>query len=473
MRERLSRREILKLLGAGVGATIAGAHCGGTSGDDAVGADDAALVATQRQMLKEIDHFVVLMQENRSFDHFMGALQRDKKYANRKDVNGTSGAEWNPAPGGGKVHIHQASSFKLEDPPHSIKKSHEQWDGGNNDKFVIAHEGDYQRQVMAYYDRSQIPFYYWLSDHFTLCDDWHASVMGPTTPNRLYLHCGTSAGNEVDEPLLSNEPKTIWEHLADKGKTGINYHAGRTVHIAHTLPNKADKITGAKIDELFTAAANGTLPDVSYVDPDFSVNCDHPNHDIRLGQAFVQSIYQALAKGPKWQKTLFIVCYDEHGGFYDHVSPGEAPDRYPDFRRFGFRVPAMIAGGMVKRGYLATRRFDHTSVLATLALRYDLGEITKRTSGAETLTHVLDPNRAGTTSASAPASTSDAPPPTVITPEAMRTIGPTSQPGLELSIARGILPKALVDDRSTEERTDTWLQRAEELGAVRYDYAAR
>src|SRR5262249_10806031 len=123
--------------------------------------------------------------------------------------------------------------------------------------------------------------------------------------------------------------------------------------------------------------------------------------------------------------------------------------------------------GTVKRGYLATRRFDHTSILATLAARYDLGEISKRTSGAEVLSHVLDPARAGGGGAAA-ASAPTAPPPTVVTPEAMRTIGTSSQPGLDLSVDRGIVPAAFVDSRSTQERAETWLERAEQLGAVTY-----
>jgi phospholipase C len=495
MTNGLSRRQILQLLGVGVGASLVGVGCSGGDGEDTGDSESAVDAAERRRMLMDIDHFVILMQENRSFDHFMGGLQRDRKYANRKDVNGTTGREFNPAPNGDKVEIHRASTFTLHDPPHSFVKSHEQYNGGRNDGFVQAHKGEYQRQVMAYYDRDQIPFYYWLADKFTLADNWHASVMGPTMPNRLYLHCGTSAGVKINDPITSGEPKTIWEHLAEAGKTAVNYHAGSAALVTHALPNKAKagKIPTAKIADFFAAAKNGTLPSVSYIDPDYHVNCDHPVHDIRLGQAFVQSVYQALSQGPAWGKTLFLVCYDEHGGFWDHVAPAEATDHYADFRRYGFRVPAMISGGTVKRGHLLSKRFDHTSVLATLSMRFGLPALSKRAAHANPLTDVFDValsggGSAGTatgtgtgtggsgtggsgTGGSAGSGTSapaDPPPPVVLNPAVMHTIGPTSQHELERSIHRGIVPRAMVDDRSPEERTDAWLRIAEDLGAVTY-----
>jgi phospholipase C len=293
--------------------------------------------------------------------------------------------------------------------------------------------------------------------------------MGPKMPNRLYLHTGTSAGLKINDPIKVDPPKTIWEHLAGAGVSAKNYFAGRTAQIAHALPTKAKagKIPVAKIDDFFTAAKNGTLPSVSFIDPEYGVNDDHPDHDVRLGQAFVKSVYKALAKSPQWSKSLLIVIYDEHGGFYDHVPPGVAPDEHEDFRRYGFRVPAMIAGPTVRTGYLATRRFDHTSVLATLAARFKLGHISKRTSNANLITHVLDPQREGR-----PAPPPLHPPPTRIDRVALATIGKSSQPEMDVAIDDGEVPAELVDQRTLRDRVESWLQTAEALGAVERDDAA-
>jgi len=354
----------------------------------------------------------------------------------------------------------------LADPPHGFDASHAQFDGGKNDQFVIQHQGANQDQVMAYYDRSQLPFYYWLADNFTICDHWFASVMGPTWPNRFYLHCGTSAGKKNNTPIQSaaDAPKTIWEQMKEKGKTAKNYYAGAGGFFPAALPTKVSAGVNlmVKMDQFFADAKAGTLPNLSYIDPDYASSDDHPAHDIRLGQAFVSSIYNALAASPQWSRSLLIVIYDEHGGFFDHVAPPAAPDDDADFRQFGFRVPAIIAGPTVKKGYLSTFGYDHTSVLSTLAARFGLSPLTTRASKAQVLTDVFDLEKYGK-----PAAPPPNPPAPEVDASALATTGQSSQEEIESAIASGAIPEHMLDLRPHDARVGSWLRQAEDLGAIR------
>ena len=107
------------------------------------------------------------------------------------------------------------------------------------------------------------------------------------------------------------------------------------------------------ISEFFNDAQGGTLPSFSIIDPDFLSADDHPSHDVRLGQAFVASVYKALADSPQWKKTLLIITYDEHGGFYDHVPPPMGEDERTEFKQRGFRVPTIVAGPYAKQNYVS------------------------------------------------------------------------------------------------------------------------
>lgn len=474
MPERLSRRQIIQLLGLSALAT----GCALPTSDDAEGAtDDTEDALSAEGALMKVDHFVVLMMENRSFDHYLGALQRTAGYPERKTVNGTDGSEWNPAPGTGKhVKIHKADTWRLKSPPHSMGAARTQWNEGKNDGFVRAYAGPDQADAMAFYDKTQIPFYYWLAENFTVLDNWHASVLGPTGPNRLYLNCGTSKGvKTAGTPVSGAEPETIWDQLRAKKISAASYFFGKAGAMHHLLPNKtaAHKIPFVRNDDagepknakgrFFKAAAEGTLPQVSFLEPDYSTFDDHPSKNIRLGQAFVHTIYRALAAGPKWKKTLFLVTYDEHGGFFDHVSPRAAPDDDPDFRRYGFRVPTFAAGGMVKRGHLVHEFHDHTSVIATLAKRFDLPRLTKRSAAANPILGIFDGRAAAKGGLAAPAM----PEPTLIDAEALETVGPSSNEELEAAIDAGDFPSDQIDDRPIEDRLATFLRDAQEVGAVK------
>ncbi len=450
--ERVSRRAALHA-GLGLGATAIG--CASATADTAEDETRAA----PRDLLAGIEHIVVLMMENRSFDHYLGALTSDAAYPGRQGVEGLSGHESNPAPDGRPVTVFKLENFTPEDPPHDWNSAHLQHNGGHNDGFVRCHAGSSEREVMGFHDRSQLPLYYWLADNFTVCDHWFSSVMGPTWPNRFYLHATTSKGKKDNKPLWI-APRTIWKELAARGLTAKNYAAGPVSWFVGAFPGElVGSNPSASIDSFFEDAKEGKLPHFSLIDPDFFSADDHPSHDIQRGQAFVASIYKALAASPNWSSTLFIVTYDENGGFFDHVPPPQTDDETAEFRQLGFRVPAFVIGPTVKAGFVNRRTLEHSSVAATLRSRFGIRDLSRRMAATHDVTDAIDPAKVG----------APAPPPPGMPPVAMtlddvlyRDVGTNSQPGLDEAVAtRAVNP---VDH---QERIRRWLAHAVRLGAVR------
>lgn len=416
-----------------------------------------------KELLAGIEHIVVLMMENRSFDHFLGALKNDSGYAAKADVDGLTGTEWNPAPDETPVQVYKLDTFTAEDPPHSWTASHAQFNGGKNDGFVKAHAGATQNEVMGYYERSQLPFFYWLADNFAICDHWYASVMGPTWPNRYYLHAGTSNGKKDNKPFLVGAPETIWERLAEAKLSFKNYYAGLTSWYAGGFASKILQLNPTRpIDEFFEDAKKGTLPAFSIIDPDYLSNDDHPPHDVQRGQAFVASVYKALADSPLWPKTLFIITYDEHGGFFDHVPPPAAPDSIGEFAQYGFRVPSFVIGPTVRKGYVSKTVYDHTSVAATVRTRFGIRDLSKRMEQAADVTDCIDPLKV-----KAPAAAPTGMPQVAMTMQAAlhEGVGVHSLPSLAELVDKGIITE--VDPRTPQERVAAWLEHAVRLGVVR------
>jgi phospholipase C len=455
----LHRRAVLQ----GLGTLAIG--CGHDAADDATSIESSETKAeptlSPKELLAGIEHIVVAMMENRSFDHYLGALSSDASYASSTTVDGLEGTEQNPAPDGTSVPVFKLATFTAEDPPHEWDEAHAQFNGGKNDGFVKAHAGDFQKEVMGYYDRSQIPLYYWFADNFAVCDHWFSSVMGPTWPNRFYLHATTSKGKKNNTPIF-NGPKRIWDALKDKNVSAKNYAAGITTWVLGGFPGTLFDNPSAKLKDFFAAAKNGTLPAFSIIDPDFSASDDHPAHDILRGQAFVASIYKALADSPAWSKTLLIVTYDENGGFFDHVPPPKTIDDNPEFTQLGFRVPAFVIGPTVKKGYVCKTQLEHVSVAATAKTRWDIASLSKRMDATNDVTDCIDPAKVN-----APA----APPPGMpqiamsMTLALSQGIGESSQPMLEELVDQGIAP--IVNSKKVQERVAEWLEEAVRVGAVR------
>ena len=425
------------------------------------------LPSTPKELLAGIDAVVVLMMENRSFDHYLGTLTQDTRYPGKRRPDGLTFSESNPDGKGNLVKVAKLLNYEPKDPPHGWDSCHTQFGGGKNDGFVkeyIARHGDkYGPDVMGYYDRSQLPYYYALADHFTLCDRWFASVMGPTWPNRFYLHAGSSGGKKDNTGFTSGGPTTLWERMKQRGFVGKNYMVGPAAWYWGAYPGKLlSSNPTAKIAEFFKDCKDGTLPPFSIIDPDFLTNDDHPSHNVQLGQALIASVVQAIAQSPQWGRTLLVITYDEHGGFFDHVPPPTVADDEADFRQLGFRVPTLVLGGKVRASFVDSTVYNHASVAATVQQRFGTARLSARTDASAVLTACLDPARHRT----------PAPPPTDLPKvplrltEALRFSGIHSQPEMVALQQRGVIPRQLIDPRTDRERTLSWLRHGVELGAI-------
>ena len=355
-------------------------HCAGDSG------------LTPQQLLANIDTVVVVMMENRSFDHCFGAATLMERWP----LNGLTGTESNLDLSGREVQVFHMENLEVADPPHDWEAVHDQWNLGENDGFVREHQrvhANSREEVMGYYSREQLPISYALAENYTLCDGWFSSVMGPTWPNRFYLHCGTSGGvtNNRPNPVLT----TIWASLAQAGVTARNYYSDVAWATGAFLPTSPVPL--APLEEFFAAAEQGSLPQYCLVDPNFGIlnpagaNDDHPDHNVTMGQLFLSTIYAALAQSPQWDRCLLVITYDEHGGFYDHVNPPTTEDAREEFRQLGFRVPAMVIGPQVRRGCVNSSQLEHVSVLSTLTAKHGLVPLNDRVAATRDLSCCIDP----------------------------------------------------------------------------------
>ena len=358
--------------------------------------------------LAKIDHIVVVMMENRSFDHLVGYLGDTNPNVNGRDVNAT-----NPDRVGAPVQANLLTSFRFpHDPGHDWGQVATQISNGNKG-FVLDFQAKFPaadpRLIMGYHDEKAVPVHDFLGKNFAICDAWHSALPGPTIPNRLYAVAGSSGG-------LKNNPsaggmikridlKTIFSCLdaamtnTPKADRWAYYFQDLTVmwllkkHTRDSLPGGRVR----KWSDFFARAKTGKLPAVSWLDPNFGdvgpENDDHPpGGDLRDGQRMIGRIYDALRNGGNnlWERSLLIITYDEHGGFYDHVVPGPVDDDDPTFRTLGVRVPAFLASPWVTKRVDHTTR-DHTSILRTILDRFAPNEtLTSRVAHASSLAPLLD-----------------------------------------------------------------------------------
>jgi phospholipase C len=358
--------------------------------------------------LQKVDHIVVLMLENRSFDHMLGYLSLE---GGRGDIDGLR-AEFSNEHNGRAYRVHHLDSTAIaDDPEHCADAVDLQLGGGAMNGFVASfaktladrgvRDADVGR-VMGYYNGADMPVYDHLASEFVVCDRWFSSVPGATWPNRLYAVCGQAAGSRDDLPLnlppLYHSPSFV-RHLDAHGVSWRWYsfetgslrladrhyrlgHHDQFAFFSHTIlswKTRLERSIDPKAPSFIEDAARGALPSVAWIDPNFSnfnpigfpPNDDHVPADIRDGQDLVLAVYHALATSPNWERTLLIVVYDEHGGFFDHVAPPEATDDDPDtFGRYGVRVPALIVSPWIDPGSVSHTLFDHTSIIKTILLRF-------------------------------------------------------------------------------------------------------
>lgn len=438
-------------------ASGSGSTSGSTGDSSSSGAGDVCKEVsslTPEQLLAPIQTIVVLCMENRSFDHFLGSL----KLIEGRDVDGLTGTESNPG-SNGPVVVHQLDDFTPDDPPHGWDAAHAQFNGGANDGFVTEHEGASEEDVMGYHVRSQLPITYALADAYAVCDRWFASVMGPTWPNRFYLHAATSGGTKGNSPTLGLT--TIWSKLDDKDVSNRNYY-----HDVAWCLGGLGKLGGlGSIESFFEDAAAGTLPAYSLIDPHFfgsGANDDHPDHDIQLGQALMSAVFKALAASPQWSSCLFVITNDEHGGFFDHVAPPTTADQRPEFQQLGFRVPSIVCGPMVKSGCTVSTTFEHVSILKTLTVRHGLESLNARLDAANDLSSCIDPDKLATPSPPIQLPIID-----VSMSAALSRQTRNNHPELARALDERGAPASLDRRADSNGVTKRWLEAAERLGAVR------
>jgi phospholipase C len=388
-----------------------------------------------------IDHVVVLMLENRSFDHMLGFLYTDagNVSASGQAYEGLTGTESNPDGKGGSVAVFRIGAQTPNaylmpgvDPGEGFLATNAQLFGStsapasppavSNRGFVADFAstlalatkkhpdeivpGTQASDIMGCYGPEMLPILSGLARGYAVCDQWFASAPTETLPNRAFACAGTSQGH-LDDSTHSFTVPSIFGAL---GKAGVSWQV-----FGYSAPplTRGDFPDTLAADDshfgLFTdfqaAAAAGTLASYTFLEPAWSgagQNDQHPVSDVAAGEQLIHDVYYALHKGPAWPATLLIVTYDEHGGCFDHVAPpwsATPPDPSAgefgfDFRRFGVRVPTVLVSPLIEAGTVfrvgaGATPLDHTAILRTLEMRFGIAPLTARDAAASDLSAAL------------------------------------------------------------------------------------
>jgi len=370
--------------------------------------------------LANIDHIIVLLQENRSFDHMLGylSLPYEKGGMARHDVDGLKGHEYNMYNGRKCVSFPLAAGDTIfsPGPPNGPEMVALQINNGKMDGFVQAQADECgpatAHRVMGFHTADNVPTYDALARDFAVGHRWFASHPGPTFPNRFYELSGRP---NIDpwgvweysnsSPLVASISETIFEHLTHNKVTWRcfeHYYSfirrfERYTFDSEYVVSYDDPTAGFK-----ALAKSGNLPSVSFIEPhyvDYPPNsfCDEPPSDIRNSQPFIRDLVETVVASPNWDKTLLLITYDEHGGFYDHVPPPNAVPVAPGMlQTTGVRVPSFLISPWIKAGSVFGSddlHFDHTSILKTISRRFLTNNypfLGARYAAAHDLSEVLD-----------------------------------------------------------------------------------
>ena len=379
------------------------------------------------------DHIIVVMMENHSFDNLLGTHPgvNGLTFENGKVTDSNPGAPHTPE---------TVTAFELPNTgqgkhvSQSWKSTHQQINGGLMNGFV---QSAGAVQPMGYYTKTVLPFAHSLAEAFTVGDQWFCSMPGPTYPNRRFLMAGTAYGATATAPntLLDLPPRhgTIFDSLSDSHINWCNYFSD--LPMTAVIPSIILGHSGhlAPITKFFHDCKAGTLPAVSFVDPQVGVlssiglplaslsdpvkghmvgrgasfqstdpaATEEDPQDMYWGELWAHNVVQAVMKSPVWERTQLIYIYDEHGGYYDHVKPPLAipPDDIPAdlqpgdpqgaYDMYGPRVPAIVVSPLSAPGGVTHTVHDHTSVLATIEHKFNLPALTNRDANAETVMDFL------------------------------------------------------------------------------------
>jgi phospholipase C len=359
------------------------------------------------------DTVVVLTMENRSFDHLLGwfpepgSTQAGRTYV---DAGGKRHSTWHVGP--------DWQAWRYADPQHDWQSVAKQWNGGACDGFLRTQPvGDLY--PISYYTADDLPIMASLARSYTTFDRYFCSVLGATWPNRLYMHC---AASDVDETALypymqhsaqlpppgierpSKLNLAIWDRLAAKGVSGGYYYSSEPM--TGLFASRRYDAISHRYEQFNADAAAGRLPNVTFLDPEYGAipeltgtsNDDHPHGSVKVGDAFIGEVYDTLRRSPQWDRMVFVLTFDEHGGFYDHVPPPAVrddninpnPGPHPDYKRLGFRVPCIVMGPFAPRRLEHAGPYEHCSILRMIEWRWNLEPMHARDRYAKNLADALD-----------------------------------------------------------------------------------
>jgi phospholipase C len=380
--------------------------------------------------MPKIEHIVILMMENHSFDNVLGRLAHTSPArggasprgpvvtgavhaatARGRDVDGLPVDRHgrvtasNPDANGTPVFATPATSpCQLSgEPSQAWNASHISWDNGRNDGFVRA-SGPI---AMRYWDGHTLPFTYSLAGQFPIGARYFCSCLAQTYPNRRFLFTATASGTIATDSTTFEVPAangTIFDRLDKHGISWANYaqQVASLLIVPNVLTPPGRSARLKKIDAFYADAAAGRLPAVTFLDPNYDTTSEENPQDIQVGEQFVHDVVTALMHSPNWPSTAFFLTYDEHGGYYDHVPPPRAvpPDNIPPmlapgyqpggYDRYGFRVPFIAVSPWARRGYISRVVQDHTSILRFIERKWNLGAMTYRDANAADLTDYFD-----------------------------------------------------------------------------------
>lgn len=321
-----------------------------------------------------IQHVVVIVQENHTFDNYFGTFP------------GVSGVQNDP-PGVNPFHL----SGPILNMCHSVDCARVAYDGGKMDGFLKA-EGS--NETFGYYDQRDIPYYWGLAENYTLFDNYFTSMMGPSLPNHLYLVAAQDAGiaESGDRQQANLNISTIANELEaanDSWAYYSPYTAGNenALGLVSSIAANATMMANLKPTQGFlTDLQAGKMAEVSYVMGNNTQN-EHPPFSVQSGEQWVESIVGAIQSSPYWGSTVILITWDDYGGWYDHVVPPQV-DKYG----LGFRVPLLVVSPFAKHGYVDHTLADHASILKFMERVFGLPPVTQRDAGASDLMDALQPS---------------------------------------------------------------------------------
>jgi phospholipase C len=356
--------------------------------------------------IQNLKHVVVLMMENRSFDHMLGGLKAKYPY-----IDGLTGNESNPDNTGAQIKVQPLAQYQGQldpDPNHDFGAVNLQI--FNNPKngpplpatmqgFVSSYFNQQQNtahshDILYYFTPDKLPVLTTLATEFAVFNRWFASIPGPTICNRAFAHYGTSFGQvSMDVFYEGKQYKAIYDRMLAAGHTCKLFYydeASSTMEVVNLLQN--EPAVFGTFQDFLTACSKNALPDYCFIEPNYTdhdapdgsgeviANDQHPDHDVRAGEQFIATVYNSIRQNPNlWPNTALLIVYDEHGGIADHVPP---PSCLPDgfvaqptdtgtldafhFDRLGVRVPAILVSPWVAKGSVVNDIFEHACIPATV-----------------------------------------------------------------------------------------------------------